>query len=265
MIRSLARSCHPGPTLVVTFVVTALAWSLGWMGIGLIGVFAAVLTGQLSVGWSNDAFDARLDALAVRHSKPTVAGTVTSRTLWWAAALAVTASVALSWLVAGWIGGSFHVLGVLMGWTYNLLLSRTVWSWLPYLIAFGALPPFLTYGLDGTPPPVWLVAAFAIIGVSAHLANALTDIESDTSLGIGGVVGRLGARRATLVGWVLLGVGTAILAGVMLATSPLMAALVMLGFLLAILYAVRSASPSAMFTSLLAVVVLDVVLVLLLA
>ena len=141
----------------------------------------------------------------------------------------------------------------------------TIWSWLPYLIAFGALPPFLTYGLDGTPPPLWLVAAFAIIGVSAHLANALTDIDSDASLGIGGVVGRLGARRSAIAGWLLLGVGTAILVDQALATSIVLAAAVVAGFLLSILYALRSTSRSAMFTSLLAVVVLDVVLVLLLA
>jgi 4-hydroxybenzoate polyprenyltransferase len=265
MIRSLARASHFGPTLVVTFVVVALAWSLGWRGIGLLGVFAAVLTGQLSVGWSNDAFDARLDSLAERRDKPTVAGAVSSRMLWWVAALAATASVALSVLVAGWIGGGFHVLGVLMGWTYNILLSRTIWSWLPYAIAFGSLPPFLTFGLDGTAPPVWLVAVFAIIGVSAHLANALTDVDSDASLGIGGVVGRLGAGRAAVLGWVLLGAGTAILVVQVVATSVLLAAAVVAGFVLAMVFAARSTSRSSMFTSLLAVVVLDVVLVLLLA
>ena len=36
-----------------------------------------------------------------------------------------------------------------MAWLYNLRLSRTVWSWLPYAVAFGCAPLFLSLGLDG--------------------------------------------------------------------------------------------------------------------
>jgi 4-hydroxybenzoate polyprenyltransferase len=253
------------PTLVVTLVVTALAWSIGWRGAGLVGILLAVGLGQLSVGWSNDAVDARADARADRRSKPTVSGALTGRSLWTAATAALALSVLLSWAVAGWIGGSFHVLGVAMGWTYNLLLSRTVWSWLPYLIAFGSLPAFLTFGLDGSPPPAWLVIAFGVIGVSAHLANALRDVESDRELGLGGVVSRLGDRRATALGWVLLGLGTVVIAGEAWRSSEAAGVAVLLAFLAALVVATRSSAPSAMFTSLLVVVVLDVVLVVVLA
>lgn len=194
-----------------------------------------------------------------------MSGALSGQTLWPAAVVALLSSVALSWLVAGWVGGSFHVLGVVMGWTYNLALSRTAWSWLPYLVAFGALPPFLTYGLDGTAPPAWLVLAFGLIGVSAHLANALKDLDSDEALGIGGVVVRLGAQRATMLGWLLLGLGTVILAGQVWRASEAGAFAVFAAFLLAVVFATRSRAASAMFTSLLAVVVLDVILVLVLA
>ena len=55
------RATHAGPTAAVTLVITLLALGLGWRGFGLAGVFLAVLIGQFSVGWSNDAFDAQFD------------------------------------------------------------------------------------------------------------------------------------------------------------------------------------------------------------
>ena len=56
--RAWAKACHPGPTAAVTIIVTMLAGAAGRTGAGLVLVAAAVLCGQLSVGWSNDARDA---------------------------------------------------------------------------------------------------------------------------------------------------------------------------------------------------------------
>ena len=76
LLQSFVRAAHPLPTIAVSLVITAFAWSLGWTDWLLVTVFAAILIGQLSVGWSNDAFDASLDARVGRTSKPTVAQTV---------------------------------------------------------------------------------------------------------------------------------------------------------------------------------------------
>ncbi|NEB37539.1 hypothetical protein G3I54_11485, partial [Streptomyces sp. SID14515] len=55
----LALACHPGPALAVTALACALALGSGLGGPRSALVTAAVLTGQLSVGWCNDAYDAR--------------------------------------------------------------------------------------------------------------------------------------------------------------------------------------------------------------
>lgn len=259
------RATHLAPTLAVTTVVTLTGWSLGWRGVGLAGVAAAVITGQLSVGWSNDAYDAELDARARRTEKPTVAGKVTARALWVVALVAIVVSAALSWWVAGWVGGSFHVAAVMMAWVYNTLLSRTLWSWLPYAVSFGCAPPFLTYGLTGTPPAPWLLVVYPIVGVSAHLANALPDLESDRAVGLDGAVIRLGARRSTVLGWLLLGVGSAVLAMVASRTSWPLAAAVALGYVMALAYAVLATSRAAMFHGLIAAVLVDVVVLVVVA
>ena len=211
-LAALGRACHPLPTVAVTLIAGAFAFILGWRGLPLAGVGACVLAGQLSVGWANDARDADADRAAGRTAKPVVAGLVAPRTLWALAVAALLVAVALSWLVAGWTGGSFHVLALAAAWAYNLGLARTPWSWLPYAIAFGCLPPFLTVGLDGSAPPPWLPLAFALTAVGGHLANALPDIGHDRAAGLDGLAVRLGPRRATGLAWLLLAVGTGIVA-----------------------------------------------------
>jgi 4-hydroxybenzoate polyprenyltransferase len=144
LIRGFVRACHFPPTVAVTFVVTGYAWSLGWRAAYLFGVTIAVFLSQLSVGWSNDAYDADLDAKVGRTEKPTVSGEVSVRGLWVGAVIALIAALALGFSVAGRVGGSFLALAILAAWLYNVALSRTLWSWLPYAIAFGAIPHLRT-------------------------------------------------------------------------------------------------------------------------
>ena len=262
-LKGFLRACHPGPTMAVTFVITAFAWSVGWRPPGIALLLLAVLVGQLSVGWSNDAFDAGLDAAAGRLSKPTVGNEVTARALWFGAITALVLSSALSWIAAGPVGGSFHVFSIAMAWLYNVRLSRTVWSWLPYALAFGAVPGFVTYGINGEPPPIWSVYCFAIIGVSAHLANALPDLASDADAGKGGLAVRLGRRRSVLLCWTLLAAGTAVLALVAAPSTGLISLGLVLAYSSAVGYGTRSTRRSGMFVALIGAVLVDVVAVVL--
>ncbi|MEI6688379.1 MAG: UbiA family prenyltransferase [Thermoleophilia bacterium] len=257
-LRGYAVACHTAPTVGVTAIMTAFAWSLGWRGGDLALVALTILLGQLSVGWCNDAYDSRLDAHAGRLGKPTVTRDVTPRGLWIGAVTALVAAVILSWLVGGMVGGSFHVLALAMAWLYNLRLSRTVWSWLPYAVAFGSAPLFLSIGLDGQAPPVWMVVAFALAAVSAHLANALPDLETDRAAGLGGLSVRLGTRRATRLCWLLLALGTGVIAVATLGQSPLVAVALTVIFVGAALVSRRRAAGSTSFNGLLLIVAIDV-------
>ena len=64
--RALAGACHPAPTVAVTAVAVLLSVGVGLEGADLVLLGLAVLTGQLSIGWSNDALDASRDAAAGR-------------------------------------------------------------------------------------------------------------------------------------------------------------------------------------------------------
>ena len=200
VLLGLGRACHPGPTFVVTLAVTALAASLGRTGLGVVAVAIAVLLGQLSVGWSNDALDADLDRAADRSDKPIVAGLVSARTVRIAASAAAVLCIPMSFIAAGRIGGSAHVVAVASAWIYNVWLKKTVFSPLPYVVSFALVAPFITYGLDpSTPPALWFIATLACLGLAAGMANGIPDIDSDRGVSIGGLVARLGARSSAVI------------------------------------------------------------------
>lgn len=193
------KACHPEPTAAVTALVTALAAASGRSAEACVLIGAAVLCGQLSVGWCNDLVDAARDRAADRTDKPLAAGTAARRTVAAAAGTALAACVVLS-LAAGRWAGAAHLTGVAAAWAYNLGVKRTAASWLPYALAFGLLPAFVTLGLPGRPwPPAWAMAAGALLGVGAHFTNVLPDIDADLAAGVRGLPQRLGRRRTRVL------------------------------------------------------------------
>lgn len=193
----LLRACHLGPTIVVTVVSSLLAWATSRDLATTALVAGAVLAGQLSIGWSNDARDGSVDRQAGRDDKPIVAGEVARSTVWVAAFVALGVATVLSFAAGGLLGGAAHVVAVLSAWVYNLRLSRTAWSFLPYVVSFGLLPVFIVTAAPGpTWPAAWAVAAFVLVAAGAHLTNGLKDVDSDRAVGLGGTVQHLGERAA---------------------------------------------------------------------
>ena len=64
--RALLITSHPGPSLAITALTTLLAAQAAPHGVGPVLIAPAMLAGQFSIGWSNDACDARRDAAAGR-------------------------------------------------------------------------------------------------------------------------------------------------------------------------------------------------------
>jgi 4-hydroxybenzoate polyprenyltransferase len=208
---ALLRACHPEPTVAVTAMVTALAVAAGRDARGVLVVAAAVLAGQLSIGWLNDALDAGRDAAVGRSDKPVAAGAVTVRTVGVAAAVAALACVPLS-LASGALAGVVHLVAVGAGWAYDLGVKGTRWSVLPYLVCFGLLPVFVLLGAPGAPVPWWLPTAGALLGAGAHFANVLPDLDDDAATGVRGLPHRLGAAGSRAAAGLLLLAATVVLA-----------------------------------------------------
>lgn len=205
---ALLGASHPLPSLAVTALATAVSVAAGRSAAGVVLVAAAVLSGQLSIGWSNDLLDRRRDLGAHRQDKPVAIGAVSVATVQAACVGAAVACVPLS-LANGWPAGVVHLLAVAGGWAYNLGLKRTVLSFLPYAVSFALLTAFVTLGLPGQAwPRPWVLTAGALLGVGAHFLNVVPDVADDLAAGVRGLPQRVGAARSAVVGAVLLAIAS---------------------------------------------------------
>lgn len=197
--------------VAVTALTALLAVGAG-QGAGPVArVSAAVAAGQLTIGWSNDLLDASRDRQVARRDKPLATGQLSAGAVRAALALAAVACVALS-LWCGLPCAAVHlVLVVGSGWAYNLRLKRTMASWVPYAVAFGSLPAVAALSLPvARLPAAWVVAAGALLGVGAHLVNALPDLADDDATGVRGLPQRLGRRGVTVLAPVVLLAGSTV-------------------------------------------------------
>jgi 4-hydroxybenzoate polyprenyltransferase len=219
-MRALIRSSHPGPCLAITAMTVLLATGAGAVtraGWGTVTMFTvAVLAGQLSIGWSNDAFDAELDAAAGRTDKPIVAGTMSRQVVLIAAGIALVLSFVFAFAI-GVRTGLLMVPVVGAGWAYNAGLKATVWSGLMYVLGFGPIPPLAMSILPGSPPArPWSVAAASLLGLGAHFTNVLPDLATDRVGGVRGLPQRFadwrGERSVRLTALALLVGASALIA-----------------------------------------------------
>jgi 4-hydroxybenzoate polyprenyltransferase len=218
-------------------------------------VVLAVAGSQVATGALNDWADRDRDS-AARPEKPIPAGEITPAGALWVAGGGVLLQLAAS-LPLGPLATALGLAALASAAAYDLGLSRTPASLIPYLVSFGLLPLWIAGGLgvslDRVVPAVPLIAPFA---AAAHLANTLRDWEADAAGGsrsLAQVLGRIWSRRAAL----LLGIGAGLIGGALVITAgrfgPPTLALGGIG-LLAILQGTRS--PSALWYGILLAAVL---------
>jgi 4-hydroxybenzoate polyprenyltransferase len=187
----------------VTAVSGLLALSAG-RGWGTLWTVAAIGTGQLVVGWSNDYWDRDRDRAAGRHDKPVATGAVPASTVRAAALGALVACVPLS-LASGAASAAVHFVALACALAYNAGLKARPASVLPYAVAFGLLPAVVSLGLpDHHWPSGWVLAAGALIGSGAHFTQVLPDIAMDRRHGILGLPQVLGERTSAIAAALLL-------------------------------------------------------------
>lgn len=181
------RLFHPAPTLAVVTLTAALATILASQAGGvpassIVLITMAVAGSQVATGAANDWADRTRDAQH-RPNKPIPAGEVSP-----SAALAIAGlGVAVQVLCCVPLGGATVLIGLAAlasAQAYNLALSRTPYSVVPYLVSFGLLPAWIASGLNlpiaRVAPAIVLVMPFA---AAAHLANVLRDWDVDRSSG----------------------------------------------------------------------------------
>ena len=254
ILLALLKACHLGPTLTVTITSFLLATNLWWEGPAYIIAFGVFL-GQLLVGFTNDLNDYQDDLKHNRSNKPLVSGQITTAQL--QRAIKIVAPIAVVVNIVGPLGikgGLIYLFGVGMGISYNLYFKSTLLSPLPYAIAFAALVACIVVATDRN-PPLWLMSAASLLGVAAHFANVLKDLDQDLSSGIKGLPQRVGKKYSRLIVSILL-ISTTLLLNYIHPNTPLL----VIGLIAAI---VTSFTPNKiMFSSLMVTALIDVVLML---
>lgn len=224
-LSAAVRLVHPAPALAVTTLSAALAGilsaqhgALDWARVGLVTL--SVAGSQVFTGASNDLADQPRDAL-LRPEKPLVRGDLSASAALWVAAAGLAMQVAAAARL-GWLPLGLGLVATASALAYNLWLSRSPFSFVPYLVSFGILPVWIAVGLG---IPAARVASAAVLvapfAVAAHLANTLRDFEADAATGslcLAQVLGRTTAHR--LAAGLALAVALAVAAGLLLGARP---------------------------------------------
>ena len=209
-LRGLLKASHFGPTLIVTAISWFFAAHYWWEGPAYVIAFG-VFTGQLVVGWSNDLYDYKDDLMHNRQNKPLVSGVISQSYLKrWLTFMVPFSFVANLLGPLGFNGGLVYMFGISMGVAYNFYFKFNVFSWLPYALAFAALPSCIAISKDVT-PPVWMWLGGALLGSAAHFINVIKDMDQDRASGIGGAPQRIGKRNSIVVAGLLIALGLATL------------------------------------------------------
>ncbi len=151
---------------------------------------------QASIGALNDLRDASADA-GRRPGKPIPAGLVAPRTARWVVVIAAAAGLALA--APSGVGLLvLAVVGLTIGYAYDVLAKGTAWSWVPFALGIPLLPVFGWYGTASS-LPTWFLALLpmaAVAGGAVAVGNALADLDQDHDAGTVTVATALGPGRA---------------------------------------------------------------------
>lgn len=198
-VTALITSSHPIPCLAVSGFAALFALGSGVpLGRTLL-IFVSVLLQQISVGLSNDWLDYKRDLIANRLDKPTVNGNV-KVSLLRGVSIGAGLLAQLSALLFGTVAALVMFLMLVAGWAYNLGMKSNWTSFAPYAVGFGTIPIFV--GLSSPQPfwvQSWIVLVAALLGVSAHFANVLPDIEADKITGVNSLPHILGQKLSAIV------------------------------------------------------------------
>ena len=167
-LKALLITAHIKPALTVSVILSIVSFIYGYKSTEIFWVFLAILSGQFSIGLSNNYFDLKNDKKSGRTDKYILNGVLSKNFVIGLAVILLIISTIASLLIS-LPAGLVHVAALIIGW------------------AFGLIPIFaaLLNDIDVQ----WLVVlAFINLGGAVHIADALSDYNYDNNSGIKGFV-----------------------------------------------------------------------------
>ncbi|MBA2290256.1 MAG: UbiA family prenyltransferase [Chloroflexia bacterium] len=194
---------HAVPIIVVMTATAAFALvaASGWPGLGQMArLLGAMFGGQIAIGAVNELVDVELDRVA-KPDKPIPAGLVSEHGARIMAITGVSEMTVLS-LTFGVDAFLLCALGTGAGVVYSFWFKRTIWLWIPYLVALPLLPIWVWTALSEVDPgmfAIYPIGAAAVIAV--QIAQSLPDVRADQESGVRTLAVALGSSRARNACW----------------------------------------------------------------
>jgi 4-hydroxybenzoate polyprenyltransferase len=194
---------HAVPIIIVMTATAAFALvaASGWPGLGQMArLLGAMFGGQIAIGAVNELVDVELDRVA-KPDKPIPAGLVSEHGARIMAITGVSMMAVLS-LTFGVDAFLLCALGTGAGVVYSFWFKRTIWSWIPYLVALPLLPIWVWTALSEVDPgmfAIYPIGAAAVIAV--QIAQSLPDVRADQESGVRTLAVALGSSRARNACW----------------------------------------------------------------
>ena len=190
-LSALFWTTHPAQALAIGVGVSVVAALIGHPFREVVASGLGVLLIQLSLGLINDLIDQDLDATAQAPRKPLADGVVAPGTVGFLLFLVLLLSIPAS-LQNGAISALFLFSTLLVGLVHNRALKSGPLSFLGWCLTFALYVPYLTFatwGLGPEPlhltlpstsqPGVISLISAALLGLAAHFATALADLDLD--------------------------------------------------------------------------------------
>lgn len=214
VVRAYLVLPHAVPILAVLAATGAFAVVAagGWPGAAdFVCLLGAMFGGQLAVGAVNELVDADLDRLSKPH-KPIAAGLVSERGAVIVSLAGLTLMVLFS-IRFSLLAFAFCALGNGAGIAYSVWFKRTMWSWIPYVIAIPLIPIWVWTALDAVPLRMLAIYPIAVPAmVSLQIAQSIPDVDPDRIADVRTLAVVLGEGCAKLVCWALTLISIAIAA-----------------------------------------------------
>ncbi len=180
---TLFVAAHPKQAVLTALALAGAALAAGRPAREAAVVGATVLVGQAILGWHNDIVDRERDAVHQTPHKPIAEGRLDSGSAWYALAIAVLLVIPLS-ISTGVTAGAIYLLSLIVGILGNVALRRGRFSFLPWAVAFGLYPAYLSYGgfgggAEGVAPQVAMTVLAALLGVGVHVVRAVWGLVAD--------------------------------------------------------------------------------------
>ena len=169
------------------------------------------IRGGLALLWWQGLVCLALSLLHNRQKKPLVSGQISLRLLQNSLRVVLPLAIVINLFgPLGFVGGGLSVLAIGLAVAYNFYFKFTIFSWLPYAIAFGSLPSCMALS-KGQTPELWMWLGGALFGTAAHFLNVIKDMDQDHASGIKGLPQRLGTKASVVTAIALIAAAFAVI------------------------------------------------------